>query len=245
MNDESSQEQPAPGQAAAVAQIETALANSEERELLVWHYALGRLPAEQVQVFEERFLRDHALLDQIQAAELFVDDYRRLDDRGHLQRLPAPRSAWRPAYVVAAALASAVAAVAIAIYAYASAQQLRHELAQVYAPQANTQVIDLEVTRGASPGAAQPLALRLPAHPGWIVLAMDAGAAAGATRHARLLKSNQVVAESDDLQPDDLGVVYWSIHSSWLHEGDYEAELSADGAAAPSARYALRVSSKG
>jgi hypothetical protein len=226
--------------AATLAHIDRQLANPDERELLLWRYALGRLAESQAEAFEERFLDDADLVEQIRTVERFVDGYRDLDDAGSPRALSSPRTGMSSTarYFAAGAVASTLAAIGLALFYYVEAQQLRQQLARVYAPQSNTRIVDLEVTRGAE----QRVSLRLPDQPGWIVLAMDAGGAAGGAVHLRLVMADQVIAEKDDLQPDDMGMVYFSIHSSWLHDGDYEAQLSATQTAAPAVRYALHVS---
>ena len=72
---------------------------------------------------------------------------------------------------------------------------------------------------------------------------MDTGSTVPAERSARLVADGErVVAESRGLVPDDLGIVYWSLHSSLLHAGDYEARLDRVNATGePDIRYALRL----
>jgi hypothetical protein len=232
------------------------LTDNCERDLLVRRYLLGYLSEDEAEAFEERFIHDQSLLDELDEAERFIEGVRGLASDGRLERLEAPRRravegiarggarAWGlPAVCAGLAVIAAI----FAVYSYGELRGARRELAALYAPQVNTQIVDLEVMRGA-PAAGEPARpVRLPAEPGWIVLAMDTGSTSTVERQARLLDSTErIVAESAGLHADGLGVVYWTIHSSMLREGDYVAQVgAAGGSSAPEIRYPLRVMGRG
>jgi hypothetical protein len=230
--------------------LEELLSHGSERDLLVRRYLLGYLSEDEAEAFEARFVHDRGLLDELEEAERFIAGLRQVARDGRLadlRRRPAragvaavfrsPRSAWL------AAAAGLVVAVGASFYFYGQLHQLRAELAQLRAPQVNTRIVDLEIMRGRLTPGTPARTVVLPAEPSWIVLAMDTGSTGAGEHRARLLDSaERVVAESSGLLPDDLGIVYWSIHSSTLRQGDYHAELRvADGSAEPEVRYAFRV----
>jgi hypothetical protein len=234
--------------------LDALLADSSERDLLVKRYLLGHLSEDEVEAFEKRFVHDQTLLDELDEAERFIDGFRQLEREGRLQGLAESRGLFlrggggSPSWPFRIACAGAVlVAVIAAAYFYNELHGVRRELALVNAPQVNTQIVDLEVTRGAS-AANEPIrSVRLPAQPGWIVLAMDTGSTDAVERRARLMdSSDKVVAESTGLRADDLGIVYWSIHSSSLREGDYVAQVGAAvTASTPEVRYPFRVLARG
>jgi hypothetical protein len=228
--------------------IEAALSDEDARDLLVRRYLLGRLPESQIDAFEERFVRDRSLLDELDATEPLVEGFRQTERDGRLRLLMghgavrrgffADRLSWALALGSAAAL---VAAVLVYVNDRVDVQELRREVADLRAPQVNPQIVDMEITRGTA--EENDYAVQLPASPGWIVLAMDTGALEAQPHRARLLDAgDHVVAQSDGLEPDSFGVVYWMVHSGTLSAGRYTAEVgTADGKA--EARYILRVSS--
>jgi hypothetical protein len=228
------------------ANIERRLSDEHERERLVRHYVLGRLPHAEAQVFEERFLDDQALLDEINEAERLIDGLRELDRDGTLALVVPERGRsvrgigpGPLAWALAASLMLGVTGAVLAILAHGEVRSLRTALETALTAQPNTPIVDLAITRSA--GSA-PYELELPVTPQFIVFLMDAGANASAYR-ARLVGSGgEVVAESDGLVPDDLGVVSWSIHTSVLRPGDYEAQVErTDARPGAGVRYALRV----
>jgi hypothetical protein len=230
--------------------LDELLSSGSERDLLVRRYLLGYLSEDEAEAFEARFIDDRSLLDELEEAERFIAGFRQIARDGRLRELRrrhgragftaafrSPRSAW---FVAAAGLLVAVGA---SVYFYGQLHRLRTELAQLRAPQVNTRIVDLEIMRGApTPGMPERTVL-LPAESSWIVLAMDTGSTGSVAHRARLLDSAaRVVAESSGLLPDELGIVYWSIPSSTLRQGDYQAELRvADGSAEPEVRYVFRV----
>ena len=243
-----------PYEAPQRASLEALLANRSERDLLVKRYLLGYLSEDDVEAFEKRFVHDQALLDELDEAERFIEGFRELDREGRVRGLEQSQRAFRgdrggsPSWFFRIACAGAVViAVIVAGFFYGELRGLRRELALVNAPQVNTQIVDLEVTRAASATGEPARSVRLPAQPGWIVLAMDTGSTDAVERRARLLdSSDHIVAESSGLQPDDLGIVYWAIHSSTLRAGDYIAQVGAASASsAPEVRYLFRVVARG
>jgi len=231
---------------AAPAEIEAAIADNDARDLLVRRYLLGRLPDSHVEAFEERFVRDRTLLDELDATEPLVEGFRQIERDGRLRLLVghdavrrgffAGRLSWTLALSAAAAL---VAAVVVSISDRGELHELQREVADLRAPQVNPRIVDMEITRGATDAA--DYAVQLPAVPGWIVLAMDTGAMEPQTHRARLLDAgDHVVAQSDGLEADALGVVYWMVHSDTLSAGRYTAEVgTVDGKA--EAHYTLQV----
>jgi hypothetical protein len=227
------------------------LSDTGERDLLVKRYLLGYLSEDEVEAFEKRFVHDQALLDELDEAERFIDGMKGLGREGRLQQLAEPAAFRRIArtgassWYVRGACAGAVVIAAIAVFLYVQLRDVQAQLAHATAPQVNMQIVDLEVTRAASVSGEPARSVELPAEPGWILLALDTGPAAG-ERRARLLDSGEhVVAESTGLQPDDLGVVYWAIHSSMLREGDYVAQVGVASASEPDVRYVFRVMARG
>ena len=236
------------------ASLEALLADRSERDLLVKRYLLGYLSEDEVEAFEKRFVHDQALLDELDEAERFIQGFRELAREGRAPWLDSSQPAFlgdrggSPSWFFRIACAGALTiAVIVAGFFYAELRDLRRELTLVNAPQINTQIVDLEVTRAAASAGEPARSVRLPAQPGWIVLAMDTGSADSIERRARLLdSSDHVVAESTGLQPDDLGIVYWSIHSSSLREGNYIAQIAAASASsAPEVHYLFRVIARG
>jgi hypothetical protein len=238
------------------ARLDPSLADACERDLLVKRYLLGYLSEDETEAFEERFIHDQSLLDELDEAERFIEGVHELASDGRLKLLEEPRRhagegvargrafSWA---LPAACAGLAVVAAIVAVYSYGELRGVRRELAQLYAPQVNTQIVDLEVTRGAPAPGEPARSVRLPAAPGWIVLAMDTGSTSTVERHARLLDSAEhIVAESAGLRADDLGIVYWTIHSSMLREGDYVARVGPGrGESTSEVRYLLRVTGRG
>jgi hypothetical protein len=224
------------------------LSNGSERDLLVRRYLLGYLSEDDAEAFEARFVHDRGLLEELEEAERFIAGFRELarDGRlGRLRRRARGGFAWAlsgPWSVAAASALGLIVAVAISIAMYGQVRSLRREVTQLRAPQVNTQVVDLVITRSAA--TSEPARLvHLPVAPGWIVLAMDTGSAANVEHRVRLLDAaERVVAESTGLRPDELGIVYWSIDSSMLRAGDYQAQLSvAADSSEPEVHYVFRV----
>ena len=234
------------GDAAPVHEIEAALADDDARDLLVRRYLLGRLPESHVEAFEERFVRDRTLLDELDATEPLVEGFRQIERDGRLRLLIgrgavrrgffADRLSWTLALSAAAAV---IAGVFVSLGDRNEVRALQREVAELRAPQGNPRFVDMEITRGAADES--DYGVTLPAAPGWIVLGMDTGAMQPQPHRARLLDAgNRVVAQSDELEADAYGVVHWMVRSDTLSAGRYTAEVGrADGTA--EARYSLQV----
>jgi hypothetical protein len=233
--------------AASAHEIEVALADDDARDLLVRRYLLGRLPESHVEAFEERFVRDRTLLDELDETEPLVEGFRQIQRDGRLRLLVgqgavrrgffADRLSWT---LVLSAAAALVAAVVVSVGQRGELRELRREVADLRAPQVNPRIVDMEITRGTADETEH--AVQLPAAPGWVVLAMDTGATDSQPHRAQLLDAgDRVIAQSSGLDADAYGVVYWMVHSSALSPGLYTAEVgTADGK--PEARYTLRIS---
>lgn len=192
---------------------------------VIERYLSGTLTADEEQAFEEAYLGDQELLDQVQAAERLRDGVKELDRAGDLERLRAP-ARWRqwlasPQY---AAAASVLLAVSLGFSA-----MLYHENVDLRATGSSqtterTRLVRLEVVRGG--GDARPIVA--PETDERIVLELDAGAVAYDTYRGTVARRDgdrlETIWARADLMAEDETVLI-GVPGRDLQPGDYEARL--------------------
>lgn len=220
--------------------------NTQQSELIE-RYLQGRLSAEEEQAFEEAYLGDPRLLEEVQLAERLRDGFK---DAGGAERAPQSerRAAWldvagSPRYGLAA---SFVAAIALVTAGGLFVENRELEEAGGGAGAAHhTRVLPLISVRGGR--GANVVAAPAPGE--WTVLLLDTGFADYEVFSAALLRSG---SEDEVLRLDDMvasdGTVAFGIPGSVLAPGDYEVRLqgggrdaAAGGALAELSRTALTI----
>ena len=106
-------------------------------------------------------------------------------------------------------------------------------------------VFSFSPERGAPAGEREPTQrIRLSGSPEWIVLSLELEPGTGESYRVTLLSGDRELWRGDGLEPDPLGSLALSLHSSWLAAGDYVARVEAlatTGAPVPVARFPFRV----
>lgn len=191
---------------------------------VIERYLSGTLTADEEQAFEEAYLGDQELLDQVQAAERLREGVKELDRAGSLERLRAP-ARWRqwlasPQYAAAASVLLAVS-LGFSAMLYREVGELRgNNLAQT---SPSTRLVRLEATRG---GDAREIPA--PAPDELTVLQLDSGVVAYDTYRGTLTRrdgdrSETVWSRADLLASDDTILI--TVSGRALPPGQYEARL--------------------
>jgi hypothetical protein len=192
---------------------------------VIERYLSGVLTPDEEQAFEEAYLGDPEMLDQIEAAQRLRDGIKGLGAAGRLERLrpPAP---WRrmltsPRYAAAASVLLAVSAV-LSGALYLENRGLR----QTDFPSASTvtRLMPLASTRGDN-GSTIPE----PAEDEWIVFQLDAGVTEYDSYRAALERrdgsASAVIWSHAGLTPVRGEIAVGSVAGSALRPGEYEVRL--------------------
>jgi hypothetical protein len=192
---------------------------------VIERYLSGTLTADEEQAFEEAYLGDQDLLDQVQAAERLRDGIKKLDGAGGLERLHAP-ARWRqwlasPQYAAAASVLLAVS-LGFSAMLYQEVSDLRqNDLAQT---SPSTRLVRLEAVRGNDDAIEIPSS----AQDELTVLQLDSGVVAYDTYRGTLTRragdrSETVWSRADLVASDDTILI--TVPGRALPPGDYEARL--------------------
>ena len=206
---------------------------------VIERYLSGVLTADEEQAFEEAYLGDQDLLDQVQAAEWLRDGLKALDSAGGLERLRAP-ARWRhwlrsPQYAAAASVLLAVS-LGFSAMLYRDNVDLRESSSSQTSER--TRLVRLEVTRGGGGGLEIPA----PDLDQRTVLQLDAGAVAYDTYRGTVERrdgdrSETIWTRSDlEAEPDGETVLI-GVPGRDLQPGDYEARLEGRMSDWPSGRF--------
>lgn len=191
---------------------------------VIERYLKGVLSAAEEQAFEEAYLADPELLEELEVAERLragLKDLGAADSAGRA----APRSRWlelasSPRYGIAASLV-AVAAFAWATVLYVQNQGLRGGSTFTVATQ--TRLLPLVSVRG----AASPNEIAAPASGEWTVLLLDAGFGDYDVYRAVLARRDgREVLRLDGLTPTYEGLLALGVPGELLQPGEYEIHLS-------------------
>lgn len=190
---------------------------------LVERYLRGRLTPAEEEAFEEAYLADPRLLEEVQLAERLREG---LEDHAAAEGAPPvePRRGWlamasSPRYGIAASL---VAAVALVTAGGLYVQNLALEGGGLGGAR-HTRVLPLVAVRGA--GGAN--AIEAPAPDEWTVLLLDTGFADYDVFSASLLRAadGEELLRLDDIVASD-GTVAFGMPGSALPPGRYEVRLA-------------------
>lgn len=124
---------------------------------------------------------------------------------------------------------------------------LEKDLAQARQPQTNTPILSLSPERsaGATPADTAPThQVRLPATPGWIVLALELDAPEHESYGVTLLRGGQEVWRGGGLEPNESDSLSVSLPTTLLNPGDYVVRVegtSKSGSPAPVAQFTFRA----
>jgi hypothetical protein len=195
---------------------------------VIERYLHGRLTPAEEEAFEEAYLADPALLDELQLAEKLRDGLRDLP-QSEQGAAPARRPRWleltgSPRYGLAASLLAAVAVLASANL-YLENQALKGGGSAVAAPASSMRLLPLVSVRGA--GDANVVSV--PRGDEWTVLLLDAGFTDYDRYRAVLTRRNggssTELLRVDDLQPSYEGLLALGVPARVLTAGDYEIRL--------------------
>jgi len=234
----------------------------EERQI-VERYLAGRLGGEEEERFEEHYLSCSECLDQLELSQAFRDGIRHAATEDALKTEAAGRLGWaawlaraarspRTGGLLAAALIVLVVSLGLTLARLGALRERTSELAgrlaEAHAPQANTLVLPLSPERGAA-GEPPSARLRLPAEPGWVVLALELDDAAYPSYRVSLTRADgESLWSGEGLTPAPRDVLTVSLHSSSLDAGDHEVRVegrAADGALVQVGHFAFRVLANG
>lgn len=191
---------------------------------VIERYLSGALTAEEEQAFEEAYLGNPELLDEIQAAEGLREGIKKLDAAGILERLRAP-ARWRqwlasPQYAAAASVLLAVS-LGFSAMLYRENLVLRQDNFSQVSP--STRLVRLEAVRG-----GDPIEISAPAPDELTVLQLDSGTVAYDTYRGTLTRragaqSEPIWSRADLMASDDR--ILMTVSGRSLQPGDYEARL--------------------
>lgn len=192
---------------------------------VIERYLAGVLTGDEEQAFEEAYLGDPEILDQLQTAERLRAGLKDLNGAGRLERL-RPAAPWRqwlksPQYAAAASVLLAVS-LGFSTMLYRENRDLRGEGGLSASP--ITRIVALETVRG---GAASEIPA--PAQDELTSLLLDAGTVAYDTYRATLTRLDderpEPIFSRDDLVPQLGSSIVVSVAGRSFPSGQYEARL--------------------
>jgi hypothetical protein len=193
---------------------------------VIERYLQGRLGPAEEQAFEEAYLADPALLEELKLAEHLREGVRQVGvaDRS---TVPTPQRHWlgfatSPRYAMAASLVAAVALVTSSAL-YVQNQGLRFAAGEPLVAASAMRVLPLVSVRGA--GEANVIAA--PSAGEWTVLLLDAGFTDYDRYRAALLRRSDgaELLRVDDLTPTYEGLLALGLPAHLLVPGEYEVRL--------------------
>ena len=194
---------------------------------VIERYLHGRLTPQEEEAFEEAYLADPALLEEIQLAEKLRDGLRELPQSEH-GAAPARRPRWleltgSPRYGLAASLLAGLAVLASASL-YLENQTLKSG-AGAPAAAGNVRLLPLVAVRG----AGDPNVNAAPRGEETTVLLLDAGFTDYDRYRAMLVRRNGAAGTEllrvDDLVPSYEGLLALGVPARLLEAGSYEVRL--------------------
>jgi hypothetical protein len=192
---------------------------------VIERYLSGALTAEEEQAFEEAYLGDAELLDEVQAAEQLREGIKELDSAGRLERPRAP-TGWRqwlasPQY---AAAASVLLAVSLGFSAMLYRENVDLRGVGVSQVSERTRLVRLEALRGGNVAE-----ISAPETDERIVLQLDAGTVAYDTYRGTLMRRDgdqfETIWSRADLVTQPEETVLIGVPGRALLPGNYEARL--------------------
>ena len=192
---------------------------------VIERYLSGTLTAAEEQAFEEAYLADPELLEELEAAERLRAGLRESSSVGAAVERGAPRQRWReivssPRYGIAASLVAA-AALASATVLLVQNQSLR--AGAPVAAQRHTRLLELVSVRGGD--NRNEIAAPVPGE--WTVLLLDPGFGDYDVFNAVLARRDGAeLLRLDGLTPTYEGLLALGMPGDVLAPGDYEIRLS-------------------
>lgn len=189
---------------------------------VIERYLSGALTADEEQAFEEAYLGDPELLDDLQAAERLREGIKELDHAGRLERLRPPGRGrpWfaSPQY---AAAASVLFAVSLGFSAMLYRENITLRQDDLLLGSATTRLVGLEAVRGGN-----ALELSAPAPDELTVLQLDAGVVAYDTYRGVLTRGPDTIwSRADLVMRSDGTILIGPVPPRALLPGNYEARL--------------------
>jgi hypothetical protein len=211
---------------------------------IIERYLQGKLSAEEEQAFEETYLADAEVLNELLLTERLRDGLKGVAGAAELRPAAAARGGGffeTPRYAAAASIVAAVSLLASG-WLYVENRTLRTEPASLFA--ANTQVVPLFTVRGTAANV-----IDAPAADESIVLLLDPGFGEYDAYQARLVRRTggdvSEISSVDELEPSYEGMLALTVSGRSLTPGEYEIELTGRGLAGrtePVSRTAFTVS---
>ena len=192
---------------------------------VIERYLSGVLTPDEEQAFEEVYLGDPEILDQIEAAQRLRDGIKGLAAAGRLERLRSP-APWRrmlasPRYATAASMLLAIS-LTFSTVLYRENRNLRED--GVSQTSMVTRLVALESVRGGN-----VIEIPAPAQDELIVLQLDAGIVAYDTYRGTLTRRDGEQSETiwtrADLAQEPNETILIGVPGRALRPGEYEARL--------------------
>ncbi len=157
-----------------------------EENQIIDRYLMDKLSDDEMETFEQLFLEDPEIVREIEIRKLFIRGIRQANRTGLLQiGEDESSSLWHwlpgmgPAFPAVAAVTAAILLV-VAVLQYNQITRLQNvnaeqvgQIGQLMAPQANTLLVPLGLTRGATPGAEPVVRVHLSSTVEQVILALD------------------------------------------------------------------------
>ncbi|MCG8434792.1 MAG: hypothetical protein MJA83_12240 [Gammaproteobacteria bacterium] len=218
-------------------------------------YLTGNMTPEEQAAFEQRYLYDTALLDELENADRLGTAFKRAAGQGVVTRAPQntiARGDWMKPFAMAASVLLAVTVIVAGLtYQTLLSEKeknslLTAELNRILAPKGNTLILPISAVRSGGLSDSPDYAVSLADETSWLVLSVDTGIQAYDSFAVKVSDESGEVWQQDALLPDAFGALNISIHSSRLEDGVYKLEVTGTGTGADDeatiiARSSIRV----
>jgi hypothetical protein len=194
---------------------------------VVERYLNGTLSPAEEQAFEEAYLADPQLEEELDLAERLRTAFKDFGAAGSDERAAPQRARWldlvsSPGYALAASLVAAVALASTAAL-YVQNQALRGGGVETFAAGGQTRLLPLVSVRG----AAAPNEIAVPGAGEWTVLLLDPGFGEYEVYRAVLARRDgQEVLRRDGMTPTYEGLLALGVPGEMLPPGAYEIRLA-------------------
>ena len=216
---------------------------SIEDQSLIERYVTGRLSPTDAARFEEHYLGDPELAEQVMAAQRLQLGLQAVAAQEAV-RTAAALSFWqrlvRGRFFAAVPLLLLLGLSALYFFQQGQLRDLERTLEAARQPQVNTAIFDLKPFRDVGLGTPPPSILTLSSEFEWVVLTLADPGQQPPYRVELVDADGQAVWEAPGLQPDPLDRLIMTLPSTLFQAGEYELKMvDAAGNVGPS--YVLRV----
>jgi len=202
----------------------------DDIKLAMEHYLAGQMSPQEEAAFEEQYLHNPELVEDLAMGHQFVEGLRHVAGEKRTRETPPLMGTLFKSGSQASSLMSAVAVIVILAipigWLFRDVDTIEERLDQVLAavngngPPINLPIFSLQPVRSAEP---TPFRLNLTDLTGWVVLSLETASMYDEYRVNLQSDTGEPIWSHEGLVPDHIGALVFALPASALVNGDYQA----------------------